>query len=213
MKPLSLWVGGAAGEGIQTIGDAVARSFLSHGYPAFATSEFESRIRGGNSSVRIRVAEAPLNAPSAQADILLAVNPTALDFYRPALRDGGLTLGPAGGGSQEGNDGADVKIPFKRLAEDQGSAIYANAVAAGALCAAVGLPIETLKRVLAHAFARRGDEVVQANQSAAQAGFNAAVDQLSDRPPATIPPREDRFAFASAHEMITIGAAAAARVW
>jgi len=203
MKLLSLWVGGAAGEGIQTIGDAVARTFLAHGYPAFATSEFESRIRGGNSSVRIRVADEPANAPSPVADILLAVNPTALAFYRSALTDGGLSIGP------EGSENVDVAVAFKDLAKESGGTIYANAVAAGALCAAVGLPMETLNRTLAHAFARRGDEIVRANRAAAQAGFDAAAEQLGDRRPKPIPSRENRFAFASAHETIPIGAAAA----
>ena len=203
MKPLSLWIAGAAGEGIQTIGDAVARSFLTHGYPAFATSEFESRIRGGNSSVRVRVADLPINAPSPKADILLAVNPTALAFYRPALTEGGLAIGP------DGSDSVDVSIPFKALAEESGGAIYANAVAAGALCAAVGIPIGGLRQLLAEAFGERGDEIVQANQAAAKAGFDAAVEQLGDRRPKPIPSRENRYAFASAHETIPIGAAAA----
>lgn len=203
MKPLSLWIAGAAGEGIQTIGDAVARSFLAHGYPAFATSEFESRIRGGHSSVRIRVADDPVNAPASTADCLLAVNPDALAFYLSALRPEGLAIGP------EGAENASVCISFKALAEEEGGELYANAVAAGALCATVGLPIDTLKRVLADAFARRGGDVVRANTSAAQRGFDATFAQLENRRPDPLPAREGRYAFASAHETIPIGAAAA----
>ena len=37
----SVFITGAAGEGIQTIGDIVARCFLTHGYPVYASQEFE----------------------------------------------------------------------------------------------------------------------------------------------------------------------------
>ena len=70
----SVFICGAAGEGIQTIGDIVARAFLAHGYPVFATSEFESRIRGGQSSTRLRIGETPRNAPRPDADVRLALN-------------------------------------------------------------------------------------------------------------------------------------------
>ena len=207
MKEQSLFVAGAAGEGIQTIGDVVARCFLSHGYATFATSEFESRIRGGNSSVRIRVTDTPRNAPRETADVLLAVNPTALEHYRPALCEGGQLITFAG---PDDPDDDDVRIPFTPLAvEHGGSKVYANAVAAGALCATVGLPFVILEQVLTQTFSKRGEETVRANVASARAGFNAAAPQLKDRTVSEIPSRANRYAFASAHETIPIAAAAA----
>jgi 2-oxoglutarate ferredoxin oxidoreductase subunit alpha len=207
MKERSLFVVGAAGEGIQTIGDVVARCFLSYGYATFATSEFESRIRGGNSSVRIRVTEEPRNAPRETADVLLAVNPTALEHYRPALCEGGLLITSVGPADP---DDTAVRIPFADLAVEHGGAtIYANAVAAGALCAGVGLPFDVLEQVLTQAFSRRGEETIRANLAAARAGFDVAAPQLKDRAVSEIPARANRYAFASAHETIPIAAAAA----
>jgi 2-oxoglutarate ferredoxin oxidoreductase subunit alpha len=205
VKERRLFVVGAAGEGIQTIGDVVARSFLAHGYPVFASQELESRIRGGHSSVRIRVTDAPCNAPIATADVLLAVNPGALEHYRPALCEGGLLISP-----ETLDGGSGVHVPFSDLAVQHGGArIYANAVAAGALCAAVGLPLLVLERVLAEAFRSKGEEVVRRNLASAKAGFDAASSQLGDRRTAEIPTRETRYVFASAHEAIPIAAAAA----
>jgi len=43
-------IAGAAGEGVQTIGDVVSRTLLALGYPVFTTQEYESRIRGGTTS-------------------------------------------------------------------------------------------------------------------------------------------------------------------
>ncbi len=199
----SIFVTGAAGEGIQTIGDVVARCFLAHGYPVFASQEFESRIRGGNSSVRIRVAEELRNAPREDADVLLALNPVARAHYADALRSDGLLL-------SDDEEGGGLTIPFTDLAVAHGGqAIYANAVAAGALCAAVGLPFAILEGVLSSAFAKRGEETVRANVDAARAGFDRAAAQMGDNVPEELPRRDATYAFASAHEMIPLAAAAA----
>jgi len=210
MRELSLFLAGSAGEGIQTIGNAVARCFLRHGYPAFVVNEFESRIRGGNSSMRIRVANEPQNAPIEAADVLLAVNPTALAHYRPALRETGLLISAGSPEDRNGNEYDHLRIPFLDLAIDKGgSKLYGNAVAAGALCAAVGLPVSLLESVLTDAFSSKGDEVISGNVVAARAGFEEASRQLGDRRVAEIPSRDRRFAFANVHETIPIGAAAA----
>jgi len=199
----SLFITGAAGEGIQTVGDIVARAFLSHGYATFTTQEYESRIRGGKNSYRLRVSDEPRNAPRHDADVLLALNPDARSHYAPSLRPGGFLLS-----SKE--EGGDLVIPFADLAVRHGGGrIYANAVAAGALCASVGLPLAVLEHTLRETFADKGDEVARANAAAAGAGFARAVERLGDRRPAELPERSERYAFASAHEAIPIAAAAA----
>lgn len=201
----SIFVTGAAGEGIQTIGDVVARCFLTHGYPVFATQEFESRIRGGNSSVRIRIADAPRNAPREEADVLLALNPIARVHYADALRSNGLLIS-SDTATGEGNH---LEIPFVSLATTHGGqAIYANAVAAGALSAGVGLPFAVLEGVLSSTFAKRGEETVRANVNAARAGFDLATTQLGNERVEDLPKRDAAYAFASAHETIPLAAAA-----
>ncbi len=200
MQDQSVFVAGSAGEGIQTIGDVIARSFLSHGYPVFAMQDYESRIRGGYSSVRLRVAETPLNAPRADADVLLALSAQAREHYQSLLKPGGLLLAPD----------AATAIPFAQLAaEHAGSKLYANSVAAGALCAATGLPLRVLQSVLKETFSRRGAQTVDANVRAAAAGFEAARASLGSRAPQELPARVGRYAFASAHETIPLAAAAA----
>ena len=204
MMDRSLFIAGAAGEGIQTIGDIVARAFLHHGYPVFATSEFESRIRGGNSSARLRITEKPLNAPRSDADVLLAMNPGALKHYAAALGSDGLLI------ASEPSSTAGLDIPFADLAiEHAGDKISANAVAAGAIAAAMGLPVDRLSEVLVATFAKRGEEVVRSNVAAAQAGYSAARMQLESRLPEEIPERSAQHVFASAHDVIPIAAAAA----
>ena len=47
---ISVRITGEAGQGTQTIGDALTQIFKSAGYHLFAYQDFMSRIRGGNST-------------------------------------------------------------------------------------------------------------------------------------------------------------------
>jgi 2-oxoglutarate ferredoxin oxidoreductase subunit alpha len=217
MKERSVIVAGAAGEGIQTIGDVIARSFLAHGYPVFMTQDYESRIRGGTSSVRLRVGDEPRNAPRADVDVLLALNARASERYHDSLNPNGLLLAPNAAGSPpviaDGSataDGASVGIAFADLALTLGgSKLYGNSVAAGALCAALGLPFTVLQGVVEETFSKRGPETVGSNVRAAQAGFDAVGAALGAQRPAELPARANRYALATAHETIPLAAAAA----
>ena len=210
MQDRSVLVAGAAGEGIQTIGDVIARSFLSHGYPVFATQDYESRIRGGHSSYRLRIGDEPRNAPRADADVLLALNAKAREHYQGLLNPKGLLLSPDAVDASAAADGASVAVAFSSLAlEHGGSKLYANSAAAGALCAALGLPFPVLAAVLMETFSKRGAKTSESNVRAAQAGFDAVRAALGSRLPRELPARANRYAFATAHEVIPLAAAAA----
>ncbi len=204
MDERSIFIAGAAGEGIQTVGDVVARAFLTHGYPVFAMQEYESRIRGGYSSHRLRIAAESANSPRRDADVLLALNPEARDHYASDLRIGGTLV------ASEAADEQTIVVPFRDLAlEHGGSSLYANAVAAGALAAVLGLPVDTVVWALTAAVARHGNEAVVGNISAAEAGFAVARDSLGEHAPKPWPKRENVYAFVSAHDVIPLAAAAA----
>ena len=83
MEDLNVVIAGAAGEGVQTVGEVLAETIAGHGYAVFAWQEFESRIRGGQNSYSIRISEKPVNAPAMKADILLALNDGAAIKYGP----------------------------------------------------------------------------------------------------------------------------------
>jgi len=200
----SVFIAGAAGEGVQTVGDVVARAFQVHGYAVFANKEFESRIRGGRSSYRLRIRETPLGAPCGTADVLLAINPDAAAYYQSDVREDGWIIAP------ETGDRVDVIVPFRDVAvEHGGKEIYANSAAAGALCATLGLPLEPLTAALRAAFARYNDEIVASNVAVAAAGHRHAGAQVASRGVRQIPARTARYALANTHEAIAIAAAAA----
>ncbi len=92
MVDLNVVIAGAAGEGVQTVGEVLARAIAGHGYAVFAWQEFESRIRGGQNSYSIRISEKPANAPAMRADILLALNDGAAMKYGRLIQTDGILI-------------------------------------------------------------------------------------------------------------------------
>jgi len=202
MLDLSIVIAGAAGEGVQTIGDVISRSLLSLGYPVFTTQEYESRIRGGTTSYRIRVSETVRNAPRRDADLLLALNSHAQEHYAPLLNESGLLLTEEKGGTRG------IAVPFAEIAAERfGQKIYANAVAAGALAAALGADFDVLGQVLRATFASKGEEIAQANVEAARTGHDAARENNHFGPLTTLSKRDQSFTLISANEAIPLAAA------
>ena len=206
MNDLNLVIAGAAGEGAQTIGEIVARGFLEHGYAVFSHQEYESRIRGGRSSYRIRVSTTMRNAPRHRADLLLALNEDVLFHYRPLLKEGGILL------SEQESSAPFPQVSFAEIANEQfGSPLYTNVIAAGSLWAALGLPLAPLTGVLGDVFSRKGQEVVHDNQEAVKVGY-AAMKVNSDQIDSTLrlldpPARNCTHYSLSAHEALVLGAA------
>jgi 2-oxoglutarate/2-oxoacid ferredoxin oxidoreductase subunit alpha len=167
MEDLNVMIGGAAGEGIQTIGEVLAEAISSQGYAVFTWQENESRIRGGLNSYSVRVSEKIVNAPLVNADILLTLNQGAVSKYGHLLKPDGVLIAPVE------RDERTIAMSFKDIAERElGHAVYANTIAVGALAAALGMDLDVLKRVLSRQFAGKGGEVVTANHLAAQKGYD-----------------------------------------
>ena len=53
-EDVSIVLVGAAGQGIETVADFMARTLKLSGYFVFVTREFMSRIRGGTNSLQLR---------------------------------------------------------------------------------------------------------------------------------------------------------------
>ncbi len=171
MNDLNVVIVGAAGEGVQTVGEVLADTIAAHGYAVFAWQEFESRIRGGQNSYSIRISEKPTNAPRMKADILLALNEGAVKKYEPLIKEDGILI------AQKNTREQMITIAFSEIAQKgMGNKIYANTVAIGALVAVVGMELEVLNHVLAQKFAQKGEKVIAENFAAAAKGYTLASD-------------------------------------
>ena len=198
---INVVIAGAAGEGVQTIGDILAHTISAQGYAVFTWQEYESRIRGGQNSFSIRIAEKPQNAPRIPADVLLALNEGAVKKYEPLLKEGGTLLAQSQFREQM------IAVPFVEIAKDElGDKLYANTIAVGALVGVLGIDLDTLKQVLAGKFEAKGTEVVDANLSAAELGYRQASQECKDMCSWELPKDQARYYLIAGNEAIPLAA-------
>jgi 2-oxoglutarate ferredoxin oxidoreductase subunit alpha len=204
MEDVNVVIAGAAGEGVQTIGDVLAETASVQGYAVFSWKEYESRIRGGQNSYSIRIGDQARNAPVEAADILLCLNRGAAEKYASHLKKGGVLL------AEEAFRDDTITIPFTEISQKvAGGKIYANTVAVGALTAVLGMELENLKSVLEKQFSKKGRKIIDANFAAAEKGFSQAERDCKDACPWKLPLREDSFLLISGNQAIPLGAARA----
>jgi 2-oxoglutarate ferredoxin oxidoreductase subunit alpha len=166
---LNIRIAGAAGQGVETMGELLTDSFALLGVHVFTTQTYMSRIRGGLNWFDIRIAGGELFSGCEEVDLLVALTPQADELLRKDLVEGGVVLfnGPERAGA--------VPIEFEQEAQRLGGKVMANAVAAGAVFAVLGYPLDTLEQRLGAIFLeKKGREVVAANVACARRGAELA---------------------------------------
>ena len=172
----SIKIGGEAGQGIQTIGDTLSRIFSRSGYHVFTHQDYESRIRGGHNFFQIRFSDKPVMASRDGISIIVALDKESITFHENELVEGGLIIYDSSSLKERHEKSNFLDIPFEKLAlEHGGDKIMANTVATGAVLGMLRMDLNVLVGILTDTFKKKGDEVVNANIKAAQAGNEFAV--------------------------------------
>ncbi len=204
MIDINIVVSGAAGQGIQTIGYIIAKTASEAGYYVFSWQEYESRIRGGSNSYRIRISDEPINGPLVRADILLSLDKQSKAKYRSLLKEAGIMID-----EQETRDQV-ITVPFVNIAKTEfGDKLFANTVAAGALTAVLGIELDSLNDVITDEFSGKSNEIVRTNIAAASSGYTLAKTSCEGVCPWVLPKREQKQYLISGNEALALGAAAA----
>ena len=172
----SIKIGGEAGQGIQTIGDTLSRIFSRSGYHVFTHQDYESRIRGGHNFFQIRFSDKPVMASRDGIDIIVALDKESIALHENELVEGGLIIYDSSSLKERHEKQNYLDIPFENLAvEHGGSKIMANTVATGAVLGMLRMDLNVLDGILTDTFKKKGDEIINANRKAAQAGHEFAV--------------------------------------
>ena len=197
-------IGGKAGEGIEAPGNMFAKLCMNAGLWLHSTQEFYSVIKGYNNINQIRVSENPVKSHNNHYDLILAIDDeTVPRYYKDVVAGGGIIYDPSlvseksvqsevrPGGAlvydaklmKEALSREDINyfpIPMSDIAvEKVGLKLAKNIVAIGAALALLDYDIQPLLDLIVKTFARKGDEVVNKNIDAAQAGYNYAKEKFS----------------------------------
>jgi 2-oxoglutarate ferredoxin oxidoreductase subunit alpha len=174
----SIKIGGEAGQGIQTIGDTLARVFSRAGYHVFTNQDYESRIRGGHNFFQIRFSEKPVMASRDKIDILVALDKESIEQHEKELSEYGQIIYDSATLKQKHEKSYFLDIPFVNLAVEHGrNKIMANTVATGAVLGMLGMELDILLDIIKVTFKKKGADIIKANIDAAMAGHDYAVKE------------------------------------
>ncbi|RJQ47266.1 MAG: 2-oxoacid:acceptor oxidoreductase subunit alpha [Nitrospiraceae bacterium] len=172
----SIRIGGEAGQGIQTVGDTLAHVFAKSGYHVFTHQDYESRIRGGHNFFQVRVSDEQITSSRDMIDIVVALDKESIVQHEKELTENGIIIYDSAALKQKYEKDHFLDIPFVALAEEHGkSKIMANTVAVGAVLGMLGMELDVLFEMLKITFSKKGDEIINSNIKAAQAGREFAV--------------------------------------
>ena len=197
-------IGGKAGEGIEVPGNMFAKLCMNAGLWLHSTQEFYSVIKGYNNINQIRVAEHPVQSHTNRYDLVLAIDDeTVPRYYEDIVPGGGVIYDPnivseaskqseivAGGAlmydsklmkkALSRDDINYFPIPMSDIAQEKvGLKLAKNIVGIGACMALLDYEIQHLLDLIVKTFARKGDEIVNKNIDAAQAGYNYVKENFN----------------------------------
>ncbi|MBI4684330.1 MAG: 2-oxoacid:acceptor oxidoreductase subunit alpha [Nitrospirae bacterium] len=172
----SIKIGGEAGQGIQTVGDTLAKVFTRSGYHVFTHQDYESRIRGGHNFYQIRLADNPVTASRDGIDIVVAFDKDSILLHENELTENGLIIYDSKSLKEKRDKGNYLDVPFVDLAfEHGGNKIMANTVATGAVLGMLKIELNILFDIIKDTFMKKGDDVIKGNINAAAAGHEFAL--------------------------------------
>lgn len=180
-RDLVIGMAGSGGDGIVSAGESLIAACASMGYHAMMTKSFGPQIRGGESSCRVRLAPGPVLSPGGALDVAVALNwDDFLRFGSELPVDGNTVViyEAATGVAPDAVPLAGVKpaevlsVPIGEMARRAAGTDKAkNSVVLGLLAGWFGLDVEAILNGVRKKFARKGAELVSANENAVQLGI------------------------------------------
>lgn len=169
-EDVSIVICGEAGQGIQTVEEILVQAVKLGGYHVFSSKEYMSRIRGGENSTEIRVSSNRVIAYVDRIDILIAISKGAIDHLEERISKDTLIIGDEKTLAEVERQNV-IKIPFLKMAAEIGGPIFANIIAAGALCKVLNVDKEIFEECIRAMFTRKGEEILQKDLKAGEEGY------------------------------------------
>lgn len=183
---LVIKITGESGQGINSIGEIVAKSLKKSGYYSFGYREYPSLIKGGYAFHQIDFSGQSVNAPSKWTDVLLCFSRVSFHAYLPTLKDGGQVIHMLSQLDLSEEEEAivsrrKIKIAYlpaeTQAVEAGGTPIMANVVMIAALWQLLGLSLELLSKVVGREFAHKRD-VIKPNLACLEKGYVFNLENL-----------------------------------
>ncbi len=168
---LSIVLGGAAGQGVQTVEAILVQVLKREGYQVSACKEYMSRVRGGSNSTEVRLSSKKHRAYVRRIDFLFAMDGNVVPHLAARIDDHTIVFGEKERIKESGTLAHFVDTPMTKFAEEVGNPLYANTVAVGVILGILGAEDAIFHAFLREFFARKGEEMVAKNIEAGERGY------------------------------------------
>jgi len=194
----NLLIGGAAGQGMETLSSNLSKILQRRGYYLFTLQDYMSRVRGGHNFFQIRFSENQVKTHRDDLDGIIALNQETLDLHIARLNPEGFIIADE---DVKSDDKRLITIPAKKIAKELGNPKVQSSVILGALLKIYGMDVEHLDDILATKF---DEKVVAQNIEAFDKGHELEEPRFEE--PET---NKETKMLVQANESIALGALAA----
>jgi len=166
MKRISLKIVGASGQGINSIGEIVAKGLKRSGYCVFGYREYPSLIKGGHASYQLDISNERIRSAETKVDVLVALNHHGLELNLEELKEGGVVIHVTPGWKFSAEHQKLISkrkltviyFPVDDILKRLGAkAILANVLLTAFVWAAFDQNIDLLKSLVGEKFAKKKD--------------------------------------------------------
>ena len=164
---LTVWIGGAAGDGIASAGESFAKACSRSGYHVFAYNSYQSVIRGGHVCMHTRIGTHKVYTQGDDLDYLVALNEDTFKRYAKRVVPGGAILYNIDKFQAKPDQvPANVQligVPVMELVSNQ---LMQNTALMGALLQVIGLDPAAIRELIKERFGKKGEAVIKTNLDA-----------------------------------------------
>lgn len=199
MQRISLKITGAQGQGINAIGEILAKGLKRSGYCIFGYREYMSLIKGGHASYQLDVSDQAIRSTETQVNVLVALNHHGLEQNLREVKKGGVVVHETADWKFSTSDQQFLKeseirvvcLPIDEvLRKLKAKPILSNVLFASFVWASLGQGSDVLKALVAEKFARKKD-LLDLNMRCIEEGFTLAAAHAEVR--VTLPAPQDRW--------------------
>ncbi len=161
----NLLVGGAAGQGMETLASILEKLLKRKGFETFTIQDYMSRVRGGHNFFQIRFGNEEINSHCSEIDGIIALNTETIKLHIDDLKSTGFVI------SDEEIDYKDdrvYKLPLKALAKTIGNPKVFGSIALGAVLKLFNQDLSFVEELLNEKFKK---EVADKNLTAFETGY------------------------------------------
>ena len=177
---------GSGGDGIVSAGESMLNAASFEGYYGVMTKSFGSQIRGGESSCRVRIAVEPILNPGGHLDVAVALNWEDFLKFGGELPVSGTTVVIYEAATGVAPDKLPlvgvtplqvIPVPISEMAKaTAGTERAKNTVVLGLIAGWFGIGGQSVMKGIRKKLAKKGEELVAANQRAFDAGVAFAKE-------------------------------------